>query len=51
MNPTAPQEKFYDLEIVYPVHLNPNVRKPVLKHLKDIQNVHIIEPLFCSVDE
>jgi len=32
-------------EIVYPVHLNPNVRRPVLKVLKDISNVHLIEPL------
>lgn len=32
-------------EIVYPVHLNPNVRRPVLKILKDIPNVHLIEPL------
>ncbi len=34
-----------DNEIVYPVHLNPNVRKPVLKYLKDISNVKLIEPL------
>lgn len=34
-----------DNEIVYPVHLNPNVRKPVLKYLKDIANIKLIEPL------
>ena len=31
--------------IIYPVHLNPNVRKPVFTVLKDIKNVYLIEPL------
>jgi UDP-N-acetylglucosamine 2-epimerase (non-hydrolysing) len=31
--------------IVYPVHLNPNVKKPVLDILKDVPNVLLIEPL------
>ena len=34
-----------DIEIVYPVHLNPNVQEPVKKILSDVQNVHLIEPL------
>lgn len=34
-----------DLEIVYPVHLNPNVQEPVRRHLSGIPNVHLIEPL------
>lgn len=34
-----------DVEIVYPVHLNPCVRKPVFSILKGLQNVHLIEPL------
>jgi len=34
-----------DIEIVYPVHLNPQVRKPVLSILKNIPNVHLIDPL------
>ena len=34
-----------DLEVVYPVHLNPQVRKPVLSILKDIPNIHLIDPL------
>ena len=34
-----------DVEIVYPVHLNPNVRKPVNKILHGIGNIHLIEPL------
>lgn len=34
-----------DIEIVYPVHLNPNVQKLVLKHLSNISNIHLIDPL------
>jgi len=30
---------------VYPVHLNPNVQKPVREHLAEIANVFLIEPL------
>ena len=33
-----------ELSIVYPVHLNPNVQKPVRDILSDIPNVHLIEP-------
>ena len=34
-----------DLQIVYPVHLNPNVKGPVLGMLGNKSNVHLIEPL------
>lgn len=34
-----------DVEIVYPVHLNPNVREPVNRLLGQSDNVHLIEPL------
>lgn len=34
-----------DCEIVYPMHLNPNVREPVNRLLKGINNIHLIEPL------
>ncbi len=34
-----------DIQFVYPVHLNPNVREPVNKILSTTQNVHLIEPL------
>ena len=34
-----------DVEIVYPVHLNPNVREPVNRLLAGIRNIHLIEPL------
>jgi UDP-N-acetylglucosamine 2-epimerase (non-hydrolysing) len=33
------------LQIVYPVHLNPNVRKPVFELLDGIPNIHLIDPL------
>ena len=34
-----------DTHIVYPVHLNPNVQKPVKELLSDIDNIHLIDPL------
>ena len=33
------------VDIVYPVHLNPNVQKPVKDILSDVSNVFLIEPL------
>ncbi len=33
------------INIVYPVHLNPNVQEPVNKLLNDIPNIFLIEPL------
>ncbi|MEX3958829.1 non-hydrolyzing UDP-N-acetylglucosamine 2-epimerase [Trinickia sp. EG282A] len=33
------------VQIVYPVHLNPNVRGPVQETLGSVPNVHLIEPL------
>jgi UDP-N-acetylglucosamine 2-epimerase (non-hydrolysing) len=38
-------ENYKDVEIVYPVHLNPNVREPVNRILRGIDNIHLIEPL------
>ena len=37
-----------DFQIVYPVHLNPNVREPVFRLLKNIPNIHLIRPLDYS---
>jgi len=37
--------KFADVRFVYPVHLNPNVQKPVRSILAGLSNVHLIEPL------
>ncbi len=34
-----------DVEIVYPVHLNPNVKGPVEEYLGDKENIHLISPL------
>ena len=34
-----------DVQIVYPVHLNPQVQEPVRRILADRDNVHLIEPL------
>lgn len=34
-----------DVEIVYPVHPNPNVREHVESRLRGLANVHLIEPL------
>jgi len=34
-----------DIDIVYPVHLNPNVQKPVKEILSNIDNVYLIDPL------
>lgn len=34
-----------DLDIVYPVHLNPNVQKPVYELLRDVATIHLISPL------
>jgi len=36
---------FKDVEIVYPVHLNPNVRTPVNRILGDHERIHLIDPL------
>lgn len=34
-----------DIDIVYPVHLNPNVRKTVFDRLKDQRNIILLDPL------
>ncbi len=36
---------FPDVEFVYPMHLNPNVREPVNRLLANLNNVFLIEPL------
>ncbi|MFV0492257.1 MAG: non-hydrolyzing UDP-N-acetylglucosamine 2-epimerase [Pseudorhodobacter sp.] len=37
-------ESFDTVDIVYPVHLNPNVREPVQRLLGDTPNIHLIPP-------
>lgn len=34
-----------DVQVVYPVHLNPNVQEPVNRLLGGIDNVHLIKPV------
>jgi UDP-N-acetylglucosamine 2-epimerase (non-hydrolysing) len=35
----------HDVHFVYPVHLNPNVQRPVREILSGLPNVHLVEPL------
>ncbi len=37
--------EYQDIHIIYPVHLNPNVREPVNNILSGVKNIHLIEPL------
>ncbi|WP_240740238.1 non-hydrolyzing UDP-N-acetylglucosamine 2-epimerase [Flagellimonas allohymeniacidonis] len=34
-----------DCQIIYPVHLNPNVQKPVYELLQNINNLYLIDPI------
>ncbi|MCP4712961.1 MAG: UDP-N-acetylglucosamine 2-epimerase (non-hydrolyzing) [Planctomycetes bacterium] len=34
-----------EVHFVYPVHLNPNVRKPAMEILEGIDNFHLLEPM------
>lgn len=38
-------ERNDDVEIVYPVHLNPNVRDAVSRILQNVPRIHLIEPV------
>jgi len=38
-------QKYPDIEVVYPVHLNPNVRKPAHAILGNVSNIHLMEPM------
>jgi UDP-N-acetylglucosamine 2-epimerase (non-hydrolysing) len=37
--------RFDDVRVVYPVHMNPNVRSTVLARLNGIERVHLTEPM------
>ena len=37
-------ERNSDIQFIYPVHLNPNVQKPVFQILNDCSNIFLIEP-------
>ena len=34
-----------EIQIIYPVHLNPNVRIPVERIISNVNNIHLIEPM------
>lgn len=34
-----------DIKLVYPVHLNPNIQKPVYERLSEIENIRLLPPL------
>ncbi|MGI2182555.1 UDP-N-acetylglucosamine 2-epimerase (non-hydrolyzing) [Shewanella sp. NKUCC06_TVS] len=34
-----------NVQLIYPVHLNPQVQKPVYEYLGELDNFHLIEPL------
>jgi UDP-N-acetylglucosamine 2-epimerase (non-hydrolysing) len=38
-------ERNEDVEIVYPVHLNPNVKEPVYELLSGIKNIKLLKPI------
>ncbi|NLM11988.1 MAG: UDP-N-acetylglucosamine 2-epimerase (non-hydrolyzing) [Clostridiaceae bacterium] len=38
-------QKYDDIEIIYPVHLNPQVQEPVKEILGELPGVHLIDPL------
>jgi len=42
---TIAEKYFSEIHIVYPVHLNPNVQKPVYSILDSIDNISLVEPL------
>jgi UDP-N-acetylglucosamine 2-epimerase (non-hydrolysing) len=37
--------RYREVEIIYPVHPNPNVRLPVQRLLGDLERIHLIKPL------
>lgn len=48
-------ERNKDIQIIYPVHLNPNIKNPTNKILKNINSIFLLEPLdylaFCYLME
>ncbi len=37
-------DNYADVEVIFPVHLNPNVRKTVTRRLSQTEKIHLIEP-------
>ena len=42
-------ERNEEVVMVYPVHLNPNVREPVFRILKEVKGVHLLDPVEYDV--
>ena len=38
-------QKHKNIQFVFPVHLNPNVKKPVFDNLLDVKNIYLLKPL------
>ncbi|SFM12594.1 non-hydrolyzing UDP-N-acetylglucosamine 2-epimerase [Nitrosomonas communis] len=38
-------QRFQDVMVIYPVHLNPNVRKTVMEILSDVERIALTEPV------
>lgn len=38
-------DKYDNVNIIYPVHLNPNVQGPVYELLKDYHNIYLVDPM------
>lgn len=38
-------ERYREIEFIYPVHLNPNVREPAMRLLGGQGNIHLLKPL------
>ncbi len=38
-------ERYRDVAIVYPVHLNPNVREPVYRYLSGVRGIYLTRPM------
>jgi UDP-N-acetylglucosamine 2-epimerase (non-hydrolysing) len=38
-------KQYHDIQFVYPMHFNPNVREPVSRILDNIDNIFLVEPL------
>lgn len=42
---TTIARRFPDTQVLYPVHLNPNVREPVFRILSPVSNIRLIDPV------
>jgi UDP-N-acetylglucosamine 2-epimerase (non-hydrolysing) len=40
--------KFQDVEVIYPVHMNPNVRIPVYEELSEVTGITLVDPVSYS---